>query len=111
MTSIRSTLAAIGLAATLATADAASAQNTIATDSEAGRKLIAAAEYSAGDCLIAGTGSIDPHADPERVDCDDDRATARIAEVVIDPFDCPKGTGRLMEYGPDNPTFCLEPLE
>ena len=86
------------------------AQNTVATDSEEGRKIIAAAEYAVGDCLVTATGSIVPNAKVDAADCEGEEATHRVAEVVIDPFDCPRGTGRLMQSGPDNATFCIEPL-
>ena len=86
------------------------AQNTIATDSEEGQAIIAAAEYKAGDCLATSEGSIVPNAEANAMACDDEAATHRVVEVVIDPFECPEGTARLMESGPDNPTFCLESL-
>ena len=87
------------------------AQNTVATDSEEGRAIIAAAEHAAGDCLATAGGSLVPNAPVEPVGCDDAKATHRVVEVVIAPTDCPEGTGRLMRSGPDNATFCLEPLD
>ena len=57
---------------------------------------------------IRGEGRVESKVDA--TDCESEEATHRVAEVVIDPFDCPQGTGRLMRSGPDNATFCIEPL-
>lgn len=95
----------------LAAAMSAIAQDTIATNSPEGREIIAAAKYAVGDCLAGPKGAIVPNAKAAVVACDSEDANWLVKEVVINAFDCPKGSAKLMQIGPDNATFCLTLIE
>lgn len=97
------------LAAILAALPAmAMAQETVPLDSPEGRVMIAAAQYAAGDCLVAPTGDAMPEAGSLPVACEEAEATHRVESVVIDPEDCPEDADRLSEEDAgEKPTFCL----
>lgn len=68
-------------------------------------------DFQVGDCTRQGLDASIIAGNFVKVSCDDEEAQSRIEEIVDDIRDCPEGMAGVSPVGPDNPNYCIGPLE